>query len=706
MIGVMVPSVFAQNSGNPENTIYFTVELNKENYKLGDQSYLKITTDQYVPNTPFSLYSNNERIDTCTIEENSLECYMELPIWKVLERSHATGGYSDYFYSYGDSITESYKFDVYYGDYNNNFGKKSVKINFSPNTSYHVDFVSKHYALDKFDIGTSFKISELSIRTFGVISWFDDKICIDSDFTLCPVGIEQRFSMDGANSATLEWHIFDNDESAKLFYSTYFDILINDPHSEWNWSDITPYVLPNEFGEGISCDFLLESEQQTKIVCLKDNLIIYASEYGNTLKIIEYAIKKINSSQSLKSIASFVDQSKDPQHYLDRYNNEPSYKQWFDENYSQYSSIYEAVGIDQEDYELKIKANDVRKLINENYVPTSSELGSKWLWTGSGGTDGYSEYCLTLNCDGYSHTTYRPVRDVVNWDQHLELTILFFEDGDNLFDIPTEVQCEDHFYYDCGRVYPNYQCITPSVNYGLGSEAKRNLYCDSEYFKIIVKELKTECIENQNGITCGDFENFSVNTMKVVLEKIARNSNVELTNNVESTIAHTPEPEYVPEPAFTPESVIEQEVNCGPGIESVNGICEIIQTEEKSSNGGGCLIATATYGSEMSPQVQQLRELRDNQLMNTESGSAFMSTFNNVYYSFSPTIADYERESPIFKEIVKVGLTPMLSSLSLMESANSESEVLGMGLSVIMLNLGMYLAVPAAVIMKIRKLNL
>ena len=52
--------------------------------------------------------------------------------------------------------------------------------------------------------------------------------------------------------------------------------------------------------------------------------------------------------------------------------------------------------------------------------------------------------------------------------------------------------------------------------------------------------------------------------------------------------------------------------------------------------GGGCLIATATYGSELAPQVQQLRELRDNQLLNTESGTAFMGTFNDIYYSFSP----------------------------------------------------------------------
>ena len=105
----------------------------------------------------------------------------------------------------------------------------------------------------------------------------------------------------------------------------------------------------------------------------------------------------------------------------------------------------------------------------------------------------------------------------------------------------------------------------------------------------------------------------------------------------------------------------------------------------------------------MATEVQQLRELRDNQLLNTESGTAFMGTFNDIYYSFSPTIADYERESPIFKEIVKVGLTPMISSLALMENANSESEVLGLGLSVIALNLGMYLGVPAVLMVGIRK---
>jgi len=128
-------------------------------------------------------------------------------------------------------------------------------------------------------------------------------------------------------------------------------------------------------------------------------------------------------------------------------------------------------------------------------------------------------------------------------------------------------------------------------------------------------------------------------------------------------------------------------------------------TTQQTEEGGGCLIATATYGSELAPQVQQLRELRDNQLLQTESGTVFMSTFNDIYYSFSPVIADYERENPLFKEAVKLAITPMISSLSLMENAETESEVLSIGLSVIALNLGMYLGIPAIIIFGIKKRN-
>jgi hypothetical protein len=119
---------------------------------------------------------------------------------------------------------------------------------------------------------------------------------------------------------------------------------------------------------------------------------------------------------------------------------------------------------------------------------------------------------------------------------------------------------------------------------------------------------------------------------------------------------------------------------------------------------GGCLIATATFGSEMAPQVQFLREIRDNTVLQTESGISFMTGFNQFYYSFSPAIADYERENPAFKEAVKIALTPLLTSLTLLQyvDTDSESEMLGYGISVILLNIGMYFIAPAVLITKIR----
>ena len=145
-----------------------------------------------------------------------------------------------------------------------------------------------------------------------------------------------------------------------------------------------------------------------------------------------------------------------------------------------------------------------------------------------------------------------------------------------------------------------------------------------------------------------------------------------------------------------------------PRFEETINSFEILSKDsqnETSNDGGGCLIATATYGSEMSSQVQQLRELRDNSLLQTESGTNFMNTFNDVYYSFSPVIADYERENPIFKELVKITITPMITSLSILNyvDMDSEIEVVGYGISLILLNVGMYFALPATIIYKIRK---
>jgi hypothetical protein len=80
-----------------------------------------------------------------------------------------------------------------------------------------------------------------------------------------------------------------------------------------------------------------------------------------------------------------------------------------------------------------------------------------------------------------------------------------------------------------------------------------------------------------------------------------------------------------------------------------------------------------------------------------------MTGFNQLYYSFSPQIADLERENPMLKETVKLTLTPLLTSLTLLNyvDIDTESEMLGYGIGIIMLNIGMYFIAPAVLIAKI-----
>ena len=185
----------------------------------------------------------------------------------------------------------------------------------------------------------------------------------------------------------------------------------------------------------------------------------------------------------------------------------------------------------------------------------------------------------------------------------------------------------------------------------------------------------------------------------------------ELTGITGSSVS-TPTPTPTPDPvqsSMDDEPMMDEEPSmsdtssqpaCGQGTVLKNGVCIV---EEKKS-GGGCLIATATFGSEMAPQVQFLREIRDNTVLQTESGVSFMTGFNQFYYSFSPVIADYERENPAFKELVKLTITPLLTSLTILNyvDIDTEEEMLGYGIGVILLNIGMYFVAPAAILFKIK----
>jgi len=126
---------------------------------------------------------------------------------------------------------------------------------------------------------------------------------------------------------------------------------------------------------------------------------------------------------------------------------------------------------------------------------------------------------------------------------------------------------------------------------------------------------------------------------------------------------------------------------------------------ETQNNGGGCLIATTAFGTELAPQIQLLREIRDNTILGTHSGAAFMSVFNSFYYLFSPTIADLERQNPVFKEAVKITIMPLILTLGILQhvDVDSEAEMIGYGIGVILLNVGMYFAAPLLLIHRSRK---
>ncbi|RNJ76695.1 MAG: peptidylprolyl isomerase [Nitrosopumilus sp. B06] len=177
--------------------------------------------------------------------------------------------------------------------------------------------------------------------------------------------------------------------------------------------------------------------------------------------------------------------------------------------------------------------------------------------------------------------------------------------------------------------------------------------------------------------------------------------NPELLLKTQEVTVYTPDKLYIMEYAH-------HETGFEDGLTLFTQVLESLEIEgnDPGSDSGGCLIATATFGSELAPQVQQLRELRDNTVLSTQSGSAFMDAFNSFYYSFSPAIADLEREHPVFREGVKAAITPMLATLSILNHAgiDSEAEMMSYGAGVILLNIGMYVAAPAVAAYQIRRI--
>jgi peptide/nickel transport system substrate-binding protein len=76
-----------------------------------------------------------------------------------------------------------------------------------------------------------------------------------------------------------------------------------------------------------------------------------------------------------------------------------------------------------------------------------------------------------------------------------------------------------------------------------------------------------------------------------------------------------------------------------------------------------CVIASAAYGSELSPAVQFLRDFRDHEVVGTFAGAEFIKVFNAFYYSFSPTLAESISENDNAKVLTRALITPLVAIL-------------------------------------------
>lgn len=66
-----------------------------------------------------------------------------------------------------------------------------------------------------------------------------------------------------------------------------------------------------------------------------------------------------------------------------------------------------------------------------------------------------------------------------------------------------------------------------------------------------------------------------------------------------------------------------------------------------------------------------MRSFRDDRILSTAAGSSFMNVFNSWYYSFSPSVADYEREQPWLQATVKTAIYPLIGILNVAEKGYS-----------------------------------
>ena len=112
---------------------------------------------------------------------------------------------------------------------------------------------------------------------------------------------------------------------------------INSSTGQFNWQTNNSHA-PGTYRFDVVVSNGSQNDRQTVLVTI--------DEVKNKVNHDLSAVVDSTKQHSIDMFSNVVDKSKDPQYYVDRYNNEPEYKKWFDDNYSKYPSIYDAVGLE------------------------------------------------------------------------------------------------------------------------------------------------------------------------------------------------------------------------------------------------------------------------------------------------------------------------------------------------------------------------
>ena len=127
-------------------------------------------------------------------------------------------------------------------------------------------------------------------------------------------------------------------------------ITVNDVLDGPQTTEPEPTVEPKELG---IASFVDETKDPQSYVDRYNNEATYKKWFDDNFAEYDSIYQAVGLEEPLQIPASFVDETKDPQSYVDRYNNEATYKKWFDDNFAEYDSIYQAVGLEEPKVEEK-----------------------------------------------------------------------------------------------------------------------------------------------------------------------------------------------------------------------------------------------------------------------------------------------------------------------------------------------------------------